>query len=328
MGSGPSGTTTAFFAGVLNSLRLPFRRAGVAPDHACPNDLCALRPLPRVVHRRPNRKKPTVGLPDTVRGYAPAVIKVLRDFGSGSRLLLRGFQLVFSSPRRVLVGMLPALLTAVLMIGGIVLLASNINELSAWATGFASDWSEGLRVAVQVAVGVSFVVAALGLSVLLFTAVSLIIGGPFYEYIAEQVEDELGGVPEAEQAGWWRCFVIGIRDAVLLIGLSLLFTIPLFFMGFIPFIGQTVIPVIAVSVNAYLLSIELTGVPFIRRGRSLKDRRRALASRRAVVLGFAVPTYLLCLIPLAALVVIPAAMAGGTVLAHRLLSPQAQPRVS
>lgn len=256
------------------------------------------------------------------------MIKVLRDFGSGSRLLLRGFQLVFSSPRRVLVGMLPALLTAVLMIGGIVLLASNIGDLSAWATGFASDWSEGLRVTVQVAVGVSFVGAALGLSVLLFTAVSLIIGGPFYEYIAEQVEDELGGVPEAEQAGWWRCFVIGIRDAVLLIGLSLLFTIPLFFMGFIPFIGQTVIPVIAVSINAYLLSIELTGVPFTRRGRSLKDRRRALASRRAVVLGFAVPTYLLCLVPLAALVVIPAAMAGGTVLAHRLLSPQAQAQVS
>ena len=38
------------------------------------------------------------------------------------------------------------------------------------------------------------------------------------------------------------------------------------------------------------------------------------------MLGLAVPTYLLCLVPLAALVVIPAAMAGGTVLSHRLLN--------
>lgn len=249
------------------------------------------------------------------------MIKVLRDFGSGVGLLMRGFRLVFSSPRRVLVGAVPALLTALLMTGGLVFLAYNVSDIAAWATGFASDWSPGLREALEWTIGIALVVLFVGLGVLLFTAVSLIIGGPFYEYIAEQVEDELGGVPEAEQAKWWRCALIGARDAVLLVGLAVLCAIPLFFAGFLPFIGQTVVPVIAVCVNGYLLGIELTAIPFTRRGRSLKQRRRALASRRAVVLGFAVPTYLLCLVPLAALVVIPAAMAGGTVLAHRLLTP-------
>jgi CysZ protein len=260
--------------------------------------------------------------PNTVRGrgYARAVIKALRDFGSGTGLLLRGFQLLFSAPKRVLVGMLPALITAALMLAGVITLGYQIDELSRWATGFASDWSDGLRTAMQVAVGVSIVAVALGLSVILFTAVSLIIGGPFYEYIAEEVEDELGGVPDGEKAGWWKCFVIGIRDAILLVGLSLLCAIPLFFAGFIPIVGQTVVPVVAVCVNGYLLATELTAIPFTRRGRGLKERRRALATRRAVVLGFAVPTYLLCLVPLAALIVIPAAMAGGTVLSHRLLT--------
>ncbi|WP_285743772.1 EI24 domain-containing protein [Lentzea sp. NBRC 105346] len=252
------------------------------------------------------------------------MIKALRDFGSGVGLLLQGFRLVFSSPKRVLVGALPAFITALLMIGGFVWLAYHIDDIATWATGFASSWNSGLRRTLEVAIGIVIVALSVGLGVLLFTAVSLVIGGPFYEYIAEQVEDELGGVPEAEQANWWRCFVIGIRDAVLLITVSVLFAIPLFAAGFVPFVGQTVVPVIAVCINAYLLGIELTGIPFTRRGRSLKERRRTLATRRAMVLGFAVPTYLLCLIPLAALVVIPAAMAGGTVLSHRLITAPAQ----
>jgi len=245
---------------------------------------------------------------------------VIKDFGSGVGLLLRGFRLVFSSPKRVLVGALPAVITAVLMIAGLILLFTNIEALVGWLTGFADSWGDTWRNIVRVAIGISVIAVTLGLSVLLFTAITLMIGGPFYEYIAEEVEDELGGVPEAEQVGWWRGFLVGLRGTLLLVGTSLLFAIPLFFGGFIPIVGQTLVPVLAVCINGYLLGIELTGIPFTRRGRTFKQRRQILSTRRSLVLGFAVPTYLLCLIPLAAIIVIPAAMAGGTVLSHRLLS--------
>lgn len=245
---------------------------------------------------------------------------MIKDFGAGVGLLLRGFRLVFSSPKRVLVGALPAVITVVLMITGWTLLLTNIDAISGWLTGFADSWSDTWRTVVKVAVGISVIAATLGLSVLLFTAITLMIGGPFYEYIAEEVEDELGGVPGAEQVGFWRGFLVGLRSTILLVGVSVLFAIPLFLCGFIPVVGQTVVPVLGVCVNGYLLGIELTGIPFTRRGRSFKERRQLLATRRSMVLGFAVPAYLLCLIPLAALVVIPAAMAGGTVLAHRLLT--------
>ncbi len=245
---------------------------------------------------------------------------MIKDFGSGVGLLLRGFRLVFSSPKRVLVGALPAVITAVLMIAGLFLLFTSIDSLVGWLTGFADSWSDTWRNIVRVAIGISVIAVTLGLSVLLFTAITLMIGGPFYEYIAEEVEDELGGVPEAEQVGWWRGFLVGLRGTLLLVGTSILFAIPLFFAGFIPIVGQTLVPVLAVCINGYLLGIELTGIPFTRRGRTFKQRRQILATRRSLVLGFAVPTYLLCLVPLAAIVVIPAAMAGGTVLSHRLLS--------
>ena len=245
---------------------------------------------------------------------------MIKDFGAGVGLLLRGFGLVFSTPKRVLVGALPAVVTVVLMITGWTLLLTNIDAIAGWLSGFADSWSDTWRSVVEFAVGISVVAAVLGLSVLLFTAITLMIGGPFYEYISEEVEDELGGVPDAEQIGFWRGFVVGLRSTLLLVGTSILFAVPLFFCGFIPVIGQTVVPVLAVLINGYLLGIELTGIPFTRRGRSFKQRRQILASRRGLVLGLAVPTYLLCLIPLAALVVIPAAMAGGTVLSHRLLN--------
>ena len=250
------------------------------------------------------------------------MIKVLRDFATGVGLLAKGFGIVFRSPRLLLIGAIPAVLSSALLIGSFVLLAFKVDELAAWVTPFADDWSESLRTVTRFAAGISMMGAYIAISLLAFTALTIVIGGPFYEHIAEKVEDELGGVPEAEQVSFWRSAANGIRDAVLLISLAILFAIPLFLAGFIPVVGQTVVPVIAVCVNAWLLGIELTGIPFTRRGKRLGERRAVLRRNRAMTLGFAVPTYLLCLIPLAAIVVMPAAMAGGTVLAHRLLTGQ------
>ncbi|MFD9738621.1 EI24 domain-containing protein [Umezawaea sp. NPDC059074] len=252
------------------------------------------------------------------------MIRVLRDFGKGVGLLAKGFGLVFRSPKLLLIGAIPAVLSSALLIGGLILLATNIDTIAAWATPFADDWSETTRTVTRFAAGISMIGAFLAIGLLAFTAITIVIGGPFYEHIAESIEDtELGGVPEAEQVPWWRSALNGVRDAVLLIGIAILLAIPLFAAGFIPVVGQTVVPVIAVCVNGWLLGIELTGIPFTRRGKTLKERRAALRSKRAVTLGFSVPSYLLCLIPLAAIVVMPAAMAGGTVLAHRLITGQA-----
>ncbi|WP_322746618.1 EI24 domain-containing protein [Saccharothrix syringae] len=248
------------------------------------------------------------------------MIRVLRDFSTGVGLFGQGFSLVFRSPKLLLVGAVPALITTALLVGGLVGLAVWIDEIARWITPFADDWSPTARSVTRFAAGFGVIGAFVAVGLLLFTAITLIIGGPFYEHIAETVEDEhLGGVPEAERVSWLRSAAVGARDAVLLVGLAVLCAIPLFAAGFIPVVGQTVVPVVAVCVNASLLGIELTAIPFTRRGLDLKVRRRVLRGRRAVTLGFAVPAYLLCLVPLAALVVLPAAMAGGTVLAHRLL---------
>ncbi len=250
------------------------------------------------------------------------MIKPLREFGAGFGLLARGFRIVLADRSLIARGALPVLVTSVVLFGALTLLALNAADLVAWATPFADDWSQTWRAAVRFAVGISVVVAAAAVSVLLFSALTLVIGGPFYESIAEEVEDKvLGGVPEAQRVGWARSAWIGLRDAVRLVLLMLLWSVPLFLAGFIPVLGQTVVPVLAVCVGSWLLAVELTAIPFVRRGRSLAERRRVLRRSRSMTIGFAAPVYLLCQVPFAALLVFPAAMAGGTLLAHRLGDP-------
>jgi CysZ protein len=69
-----------------------------------------------------------------------------------------------------------------------------------------------------------------------------------------------------------------------------------------------------------MLGLELLGPAFERRGLvRLADRRAAMRRRRARTLGFAIPTLLLLTIPFLAILVLPAATAGGTMLARDLL---------
>ncbi|GLZ42368.1 EI24 domain-containing protein [Actinokineospora sp. NBRC 105648] len=248
------------------------------------------------------------------------MITFFRDFGAGVGLLGRGLRLVLADRALLARGALPVLLTSVLLFTGLGVLAANASDLVAWATPFADDWAQVWRIVLRVAVWVAVVVGAAAVSLLLFTALTLVVGGPFYESIAERVEDrELGGVPGAQEIGWGRAAWIGVRDAVLLVLRGLVWAIVLLVLGFVPVLGQTVVPVLAVCVGAWLVAVEVTGIPFVRRGIGLGERRRALRGRRGLTLGFGVPVYLLCLIPFAALLVFPAAMAGGTLLAHRVI---------
>jgi CysZ protein len=94
----------------------------------------------------------------------------------------------------------------------------------------------------------------------------------------------------------------------------------LFAIGFVPVVGQTLVPVLSATFGGWILAIELVGAPFERRGLlRLSDRRAAMRARRFRVLGFAVPTFLLLAIPFAGVVVFPIATAGGTLLARQLL---------
>jgi CysZ protein len=132
----------------------------------------------------------------------------------------------------------------------------------------------------------------------------------------EALED---GVPVEEvEVAWWRSLRRNLADSLRVLSLTVAIGIPLFFLGFIPVVGQTVVPVIGASVAGWFLALELTGNPFYRRGMRLRERRARLRTRRALALGFGVAVFVCFLIPLGAVLVMPAAVAGGTLLAREV----------
>ncbi|MET8151169.1 EI24 domain-containing protein [Actinoplanes sp. NPDC005259] len=243
----------------------------------------------------------------------------MREFAAGAGLLGRGLLLVLRSPKILGLGLLPALIAGLLYAAALAALIAYVDDLSATVTWFADDWSEVSRNLTRVLAGVALIGLGGLFGVLTFTAVTLLIGDPFYEKISGLVEARYGGVPDEVEVSLGRSLARSLVDSLRLIGLSILFGIPLFVAGFIPVVGQTVVPVIGATIGGWLLAVELTGVPFQRRGQRLRHRRAALRGNRPLALGFGVAVFACFLIPLGAVLVMPAAVVGGTLLARRSL---------
>jgi len=236
----------------------------------------------------------------------------VRDFILGVRFFGGGLGILLRSPRLLLLGALPAVLTTALLTGGLVALVIWIDDLATLVTPFADDWSSTWQTAVRIAAGIGVFGAALVIALITFSALTLAIGAPFYELIAEKVEDGLGLAP-GEDLPFWRALGLGLRGGLALVLRSLLFTIPLVIAGFIPVVGQTVVPVLLALVTAWFFALELVAVAYYRRGMNLKEQRTALAKRRGLALGLGLPASLLCAVPLAAIIVMPVAETGGVV---------------
>jgi len=249
----------------------------------------------------------------------------VREIFGGFGYLLRGVGLLLRRPRLFVLGALPAVFVWLVFLGIFVALLVNIEELVGWATPFASDWDEVWQTVVRGAVTLAVLLGALLLFVVSFTTVTLAVGSPVYDKIAELVENELGGAPEEADDPLLASVTRSVRQTAGIVLVSLTVTVTVFALGLVPFVGWMVAPVLAAVVGGWLLGIELVANAFDRRGLfRVKDRRRYMATRRLRVLGFAVPTYFLLAVPFLAVVVFPAAAAGATVLARDLL-PAAPP---
>jgi CysZ protein len=237
----------------------------------------------------------------------------------GAGLLTRGLSLIARRPRLFLLGAIPPAITSVIFTGLLIALITQLDPAVEWLTPFADGWARGAATTIRVLVGGALVAGAVLVMVISFTTLTLALGSPLYDKLSESVEREFGDVPELDESvarGIFRA----LRQAVGLIAVAALGALLLFATGFVPVIGQTVVPVVSAIFGGWMLGIELVGSPIERRGwLRLADRRAAMRARRLRVLGFAVPTFLLLAIPFVGVVVFPIATAGGTILARQLL---------
>ncbi|MBF4463000.1 MULTISPECIES: EI24 domain-containing protein [unclassified Rathayibacter] len=243
---------------------------------------------------------------------------ILRDLAFGVRLFGRGFGAWVRSPRAMLLGAIPPLIVGLVFVGVLVLVLARIDEVVATLTPFLDGWSDAGASSARLLLAIAAVGAVVALGVVLFAAVTLLVGDPFYERIWRGVENELGGVPDEHETGFWRGLVRSARDSGVLVATSLAIGVVLVLLGFIPVVGSIVGLVAGGLVGGRALAVELTGFAGDARGMSLGQRRRLLGEHRAVSLGFGIAVYLSFLVPGGAVIATPAATAGATLLLRTL----------
>ena len=242
-----------------------------------------------------------------------------REFFAGAGFLGRGLKMWSTSPRLMLLGALPALIVGSAYIAGIVVLLVNLETIAAVISPFAGGWDEPWRTGTRVVAGAAVVAGGVLLLAYTFVAVTLLVGDPFYERIWRATETTLGDAPTEPQRGLLRGILRSLADASRLMILALLSAIMLLLCGLVPALGQLTALVLGAIFGGWILTLELTGFAFDARGFTLTQRRRMLRAKRARSLGFGVLTYLLFLIPGAAVFVMPAAVAGAVLLSRDVL---------
>lgn len=245
----------------------------------------------------------------------PVVPPLRRGPVAGAGYLLRGLALWRQRPGLMLLGMVPALLVGLVLLGAFAALVLGADDLISWATPFADDWDETMRQVVRVGLYLMVLAGAGFLAIITFTGLTLAVGDPFYERIWAEVERSLGGPAPTEGVGWLR----GAKDGLVLVGLGVVTAAGVFVLGFLPVIGTVLGSVAGLLVAGRLLAGELISRPLEARGMDRAAQSALLRGHGATVLGFGVAVQACFLIPLGGVLVMPAAVAGATMLARDVL---------
>lgn len=219
----------------------------------------------------------------------------------------------------MLLGLVPALVSFVLLVAALVGVVSVAPSIAVWLTPFGRLWSADLVALVRAAVSLAIVVGSVALSVILFTALTLLVGSPVYERISGAVEASYGGIAEEVSRSVARQIGTAIMDSLRMVLTAAGLGIGVAVVGLVPGVGTAAGAVLAAVGGSRIITTELTATPCDARGMTLGERRLLLRRNRWRVLGFGLCTYLLFLVPGAAVLLMPAAVAGATMLARDVL---------
>ena len=242
-------------------------------------------------------------------------------FLTGVGFLGRGLGMYARRPGLMFLGLIPAMISFVVLVAAFVAMVYYVDNVVTWATPFADDWPVSARDPARLVVILGVAAAWVVLSFLAYVALTLLIGQPFYEAISKRVEDELGGVPGEINVSFWKSLPRTVFDSIRLALFAAVVAVCIFLLALLPVVGTVTSFVLQALLGGWVLTVELTSVPFERRGLRYRHRKRALRQNRSMALGFGAATVVSFLIPLGAIVVMPAAVAGATLLSRRILQP-------
>lgn len=235
---------------------------------------------------------------------------------AGAAYVLRGFAMWRRRPGLMLLGMVPALVVSAVLLTAYVVLLLQLPDLVRWLTPFVDGSADPVRVLVRLSVALVIVVGALALAASTFVGLTLAVGDPFYARIWRETELMLGGTVPDGELGTWRA----ARDAVVLMVVGVAASVVVVVVGLLPLVGTLIGALLGLAVSGWLLAGDLLARPLEARGLDAVRRTDLTRGRRASVLGFGVTVQAFFLVPLGAVLVMPAAVVGATMLARDLVA--------
>lgn len=237
---------------------------------------------------------------------------MINNFTGGAKYLLQGFRLINQSGlRRFFV--IPLLINIIVFTSLFYFASGYLEAFMRSLLPEGDQWWIGV---VQVLAWLLFSATALIAVFFLFTIFANLIGAPFNGMLAQRVERYLTGQGGDGDAGLAQV----LADA----GASMLSELQKY-MYFVPIAVLLVILTLIPLVNfaapfawavftAWMLVIEYLAYPMENHGYRFKQVRAALREKRMLGLGFGAATMVAMMIPLVNLLVMPAAVAGATVM--------------
>ncbi|MEG9490354.1 sulfate transporter CysZ [Mannheimia indoligenes] len=203
----------------------------------------------------------------------------------------------------------PILINTLLMVGLIWAFFANIGELLALMLPTWLEWLSFILIPLiflMILVGFYFA----------FTTLANFVAAPFNALLAEKVELQLTGEPLGDMS-----FGAMLKDVPRMLKREwqkMMYSIPrliaLFVLGFLPVVGQTIVPILTFMFGAWLIAIQYCDYPFDNHKISFQRMRNALTQYRTLNFTFGALVSLFTMLPFVNLVVMPVAVCGATAL--------------
>jgi len=237
----------------------------------------------------------------------------IAEFAAGFLVLGRGFATWRRHPRLMLLGFVPAFIVGAAIVVVLTLVAINVYGIGhGIVRPFSHHWHPVWQDVAAYSAGAAVLTLVGVLCVFAFTALSLLLGEPVYTRIWRAVEQDLGGDPPEHEAGFWRT----VGDSARIVLQTIVAAVIVGLAAAIPFVGPLIAGVGGMLITGRLVALELTARPLEARGLSRAQRATVLRTRNPRLIGFGVAVHLCFLVPLGAVAVMPAAVAGATILAR------------
>ncbi|HXG27644.1 MAG TPA: sulfate transporter CysZ [Nevskiales bacterium] len=228
----------------------------------------------------------------------------------GPLYLARGFRLMWQPGVRRFV-LIPLLINIAVVVALFLWLWPVLQaQVAAWL-GLLPGWLSWLEFLVWPLLWLlAFLLFCFALSILANLA-----GAPFNGFLAARVERLLTGRQPESGLSLWQETLLGLVTELRKLLLFACWALPLALLSlvllFIPGLNA-LIPVLWLTFGAYMLALEYLDYPASNHGLSFAQKRAWLARHRWPGLGFGAVVTLATALPLANLLVMPAAVAGAT----------------